>query len=245
MKKTKLLLLSVMVSFSISAQEIVNLILVGNNGVTEDIKQATSFIVIKQYPNSFQRLDYGLGLPLKKLRTYSDTALKILHGAYYEYSLSGTLTLMGQYRDNKKNKEWYYYNDTGKVILQENYDMGIMIKRINPDTLKGKTIPVISKVETEAMYKKTDNDWREYITRNLKQDVAEKSAKGGTIKVGFTVNTEGKCVDVHLKRSAEFVLDEEGIRIIETAPLWTPAVQNGRKVNAYRVQPITFAVSED
>jgi TonB family protein len=70
--------------------------------------------------------------------------------------------------------------------------------------------------------------------------LAVKSRSGGTVRVGFRVNTDGKCVDVFLRRSVEFVLDEEGLRIVEKSPLWNPAVQNGRKVNAYRIQPITF-----
>jgi hypothetical protein len=43
-----------------------------------------------------------------------------------------------------------------------------------------------------------------------------------------------------LRKSVEFVLDEEGMRIIEKAPLWEPAMKDGVKLNAYRIQPITF-----
>ncbi|MFM2327176.1 MAG: hypothetical protein RIR31_1378, partial [Bacteroidota bacterium] len=43
---------------NINAQKIVNLVLVDDNGVTENIKEAHSFIVVKKYPDNFQRLDY-------------------------------------------------------------------------------------------------------------------------------------------------------------------------------------------
>lgn len=66
------------------------------------------------------------------------------------------------------------------------------------------------------------------------------SVKGGNVIVMFVVNTSGKCVGVHLEKSVEFVLDEEAIRVIEHSPLWQPAIQNARKVNAYRRQPVTF-----
>jgi protein TonB len=56
----------------------------------------------------------------------------------------------------------------------------------------------------------------------------------------FIVNRDGKCIEVHLKKSVEFVLDQEAIRVVEQSPLWQPAVQDGKNVNAYRVQPLTF-----
>ncbi|HQR02032.1 MAG TPA: hypothetical protein PLA61_14365, partial [Ferruginibacter sp.] len=34
------------------------------------------------------------------------------------------------------------------------------------------------------------------------------------------------------------------IEIIRNSPRWQPAIQNGKKVNAYHRQPITFVVSE-
>jgi protein TonB len=58
--------------------------------------------------------------------------------------------------------------------------------------------------------------------------------------VRFVVNKNGECVNAHLDKSVEFVLDEEAIRVIEKSPLWHPANQDGRLVNAYRRQPITF-----
>ena len=37
-------------------------------------------------------------------------------------------------------------------------------------------------------------------------------------------------------------MEEEAMRVIKKGPKWTPAVQNGRSVKAYRKQPITFQV---
>jgi len=64
------LFISTLLSYS---QTIVNLILVGENGVTEDITKAKIFIVIKKYPTNFQRLDYKLHGPLIKSKTYSES----------------------------------------------------------------------------------------------------------------------------------------------------------------------------
>ena len=221
--------------------------MVGEKGITEDIKEARSFIVIKEYPNAFQRLDYNIGAPLERLRTYSDSSLTVLNGPFYEYSFKGALTLSGGYLNNLKEKKWNYSNDTGKVILELDYEHGILIKTINPDTVKKKD-PAETKLkdgEVEEHYKRGDDDWRNYLRKNLDIDVVMKSVKGGKVRVGFTVNTSGKCVDVYLRKSVEFVLDQEAIRLIENSPLWQPAIQDGKNVNAYRIQPISYAKEEN
>src|SRR5690349_17836697 len=114
MKKVLILPLALLFSLSALSQQIVNFVLVGEKGITEDIKQARSFIVIKQYPKSFQRLDYNIGSPLERVRNYSDSNLSILDGPYYEYSFNGALSLSGEYINNIKERKWRHYNDTGK-----------------------------------------------------------------------------------------------------------------------------------
>lgn len=247
MKKMITVLLICLAGSPLFAQQIVNLVLVGDKGITEDIKEAHSFVLVKQYPKGFQRLDYKMGAPLERLRTYSDSNLTVLNGPFYEYSFSGALTLSGEYINNLKEKKWLYYNDTGKVILEQYYEHGILIESVNPDTVKKKD-PAQTKLrdgEIEAHYKRGDRDWMDYVRKHLDVNVSLKSVRGGQVRVGFTVNTSGKCVDVYLRKSVEFVLDEEAIRIIENAPTWEPAVQDGRKVNAYRIQPITFIKEEN
>lgn len=247
MKKVIIIFVFFIITAPAVAQQIVNLILVGENGITEDLKEARSFIVIKQYPNGFQRLDYNIGAPLTRVRTYSDSLLKILQGAFYDYAPDGAITKSGHYANNIKDKTWFYFNDTGKVILEEQYEKGILIKTINPDTLPkepGTDHKKYDKVDKEAQYKKGDNDWIRYLSEALDPEAGNKSVNGGNVKVCFTVNTAGTCVDIHLRKSVEFVLDEEAIRVIENSPLWKPAIQNGKKVSAYRIQPIGF-VKED
>ncbi len=248
MKKSIIVIVFCIITVPAYAQQIVNLVLVGDNGITEDIKEARSFIVVKKYPGGFQRLDYNLGAPLIRVKNYSDSLLKILHGAFYDYAPDGSITKSGYYTNNVKEKTWFYFNDTGKVILEEQYEKGILIKIINPDTLPkepGTDHKKFDKVDKEAQYKKGDNDWIRYLSGALDPEVGDKSVKGGTVKICFVVNTSGACVDIHLRRSVEFVLDEEAIRVIENSPLWQPAIQDGKKVNAYRIQPLTFVKEED
>jgi protein TonB len=39
-------------------------------------------------------------------------------------------------------------------------------------------------------------------------------------------------------------LAEIAVNAIRKGPAWKPAVQNGRQVNAYREQPVTFTITE-
>ena len=40
-------------------------------------------------------------------------------------------------------------------------------------------------------------------------------------------------------------MEREVVRIINTSGLWTPAIMNGKPVNAYRKQPVTFLTMQD
>ncbi|GAB2828278.1 energy transducer TonB [Ferruginibacter profundus] len=243
MKKALLFFAGIFVCMLSFSQEIVNLVFVSDNGITDNIKDAHSYIVVKKYPSCFQRLDYGINKPLQRLKTYSDSSLSVLEGDYYEYDTNGRMIKSGYYENNLKARTWYYYNDTFKVILKEQYEAGVLINTINPDTIKDKTKDetAVKKVEVEAQYGKGKNDWGKYLSKNLNGDVADNSVAGGEVVVQFVVNISGTCTDVHLAKSVEFVLDEEAIRVIEKSPLWQPAFQDGRKVNAYRRQPINFS----
>jgi antitoxin component YwqK of YwqJK toxin-antitoxin module len=166
MKKIFLLVVVFFISTLSFSQEIVNLVMVGDNGITEDIKKANAFIVVKKYPDGFQRLDYKFNQPLQKLRTFSDSSLTVLQGPYYEYAFMGWLFKSGNYQNNAKDGEWKNYDDTGKVILIEKYDQGVLMETINPDTVK-KEKPVESKYDIEASFKKGGKDWINYLSRNL------------------------------------------------------------------------------
>jgi periplasmic protein TonB len=241
MKKISLLLIGSLASVICLSQQIVNVVLVGDEGVTENIKKAHSFIVVKKYPDCFKRLDYKKNAPLQKLRSFSDSTLTVLDGVYMEYGSTGYASISGYYSNNLKDRDWYTYNEKGKQLLLEKYDKGVLISTKDLDTVKKDTAKYVLKPgEIEAKFKNGGTDWSKYLTRNLDGNVATKSVRGGEVIVQFVVNKDGKCVNVNLHKSVEFVLDEEAIRIIEKSPLWESAEQDGRKVNAYRRQPITF-----
>ncbi len=224
------------------AQQIVNLVMVGKNGATENVNEADGFIVVKRFDDHYQRLDYKMHAPLVKERNFNDSTLSILHGKYYEYYPNGLLSLAGEYKNNLKEDSWNIYNDTGKIILTRKYLRDQLIETIDPDTLKKDELKKdsVNKDEREANYGKKQNDWMKFLLKNLKGNVAQNSTRGGQVRVMYEIDTLGKCGNVMLRKSVEFVLDEEAKRIIYISPLWNPAYQKGKAVKAYRIQPVTF-----
>jgi protein TonB len=63
-----------------------------------------------------------------------------------------------------------------------------------------------------------------------------------TVVVQFIVDKGGNISDVKGLTKHGYGMEEEAIRVIKRGPKWTPAIQNGRNVNAYRKQPVTFVV---
>ena len=104
---------------------------------------------------------------------------------------------------------------------------------------------IFDKVEIEAAFPGGDAKWRQYLERNANGQVAtDNGAPEGTYTtvVQFVVDKEGNISDVKALTNHGYGMEQEAIRVIQKGPKWTPAVQNGRQVKAYRKQPITFQV---
>ena len=83
--------------------------------------------------------------------------------------------------------------------------------------------------------------------KNLKANVpVKKKAPAGTytVVIRFIVNKDGRIRSIEPETSFGYGMEEEVMRIIKKGPKWIPAMQNGRPVNAYRRQPVTFMVEE-
>lgn len=106
---------------------------------------------------------------------------------------------------------------------------------------------IFHKVEVDAEFPGGITAWRRYLEKNLDANTpVENGAREGTyqVVVKFIVSMDGSISDVHAETSHGFGMEAEAIKIIKKGPKWTPALQNGKHVNAYRRQPVTFVVSE-
>ncbi len=107
---------------------------------------------------------------------------------------------------------------------------------------------IFTKTEVEAEFPGGLDAWRNFLVKNLKAEIpADNGAPAGmyTVIVKFIVKKDGTLEDIKVENSMGYGMDEEVRRVITKSGKWIPAVQNGRPVNAYRRQPITFYLETD
>ena len=106
---------------------------------------------------------------------------------------------------------------------------------------------IFEKVEIEAEFPGGPAQWKKFLERNLNAQVPiDNEAPPGMYKVivQFIVDKTGAISDVKALTNHGYGMEQEAVKVIKKGPSWTPAQQNGRNVNAYRSQPITFQVPE-
>ncbi|HLY71189.1 MAG TPA: M56 family metallopeptidase [Puia sp.] len=109
------------------------------------------------------------------------------------------------------------------------------------------TVPdnkIYSKVDVEADYPGGHQGWENYLYKafHYPQEAINNEIQG-TVVLQYIINKEGEVRNVKAisgpKRGG---LREEAVRVIKNSGKWIPAIQNGRKVNAYKRQPIHFVL---
>jgi len=100
---------------------------------------------------------------------------------------------------------------------------------------------VFTKVEIEAQFPGGPGAWQKYVLRAIQSQLDEFSDNDyGTCVVRFIVDKTGTVSDVQATTMKGTKLAEIAVNAIRKGPKWTPAQQNGRYVNAYRLQPVTL-----
>ena len=107
---------------------------------------------------------------------------------------------------------------------------------------------VFEKVEIEPQFPGATTGWTTYLQKNLNASVpVNNGAPEGeyTVTAQFIVNTNGKISDLKALTNHGYGMEQEVLRILAKSPEWEPAVQDGKKVNAYRRQPVTFVIQAE
>jgi hypothetical protein len=90
--------------------------------------------------------------------------------------------------------------------------------------------------------------WRKFLEQNLDAGVATNNgAPIGmyTVMVRFVVDKEGAVSDIKPLTKLGYGMEQEVVRVIKKSPVWNPGIQNGRAVNSYHTQPVSFSVSDE
>ena len=135
-----------------------------------------------------------------------------------------------------------------KVSLSQNSNLpdSLNHKVDSSMLINGKEI-VFNKTEVEAQFPGGDAAWIDYLKKNINPNTPVNNGirRSGTYRiiVRFIVWNDGTIRDVVAETKYGFGMEQEATRIIRNGPNWIPAYQNGRKVNAYRRQPVIFVVN--
>jgi protein TonB len=101
------------------------------------------------------------------------------------------------------------------------------------------------KVEIESEYPGGAAAWLRYLNKNFRYpEDGLNNLIEGTVVVQFIVDKEGNVSDVQaVSGPNEGGLRQEAMRVIRKSGIWMPAIQNGRKVKSYKLQPVIFKLA--
>ncbi|RZL06982.1 MAG: energy transducer TonB [Hymenobacter sp.] len=100
-------------------------------------------------------------------------------------------------------------------------------------------------VEQPAVPKGGPQGYADYLASHQKYPTAAMQAKQeGTVLVTFVVEKSGSIGEVAVKQPIAPLLDAEAIRVIKSAPRWTPAHQKGKTVRQRVTVPVSFVLAE-
>ncbi len=170
--------------------------------------------------------------------TYSEG--KITDSSKFYYFKNGTLSSFNitDFKNDKFLEKGY--NDS-EEITSEIFFTGQ--KGVRKDYKNG-TITIDSlftREEKEATFRGGLSAWSRYISGRLSSNIDKFSESDyGTCIVRFVIDTDGKVSDVKATTMKGSKLAEVAVNAIAHGPKWIPAMQYGKLVKAYRLQPVTL-----
>lgn len=83
-----------------------------------------------------------------------------------------------------------------------------------------------------------------YVQRNFRTPEVDEDVKG-KIFVEFVVEKDGSLTDIKVLRDLGYGTKEEAIRMLKSAPKWSPGEQNGKKIRVKYSLPITIEIKAE
>jgi len=183
--------------------------------------------------------DYYLNGKLQMEGSFRNKKCTKNHGEFIYYFENGNVDRKGKYFKNKYEGIWCWYHLNGNKSSEELYSKG---KRIKVEYWDSNGIKVDSADgEHKARFNGSEQGFREYVGANLKYPSSdEKAGIEGRVFIGFVIEIDGSLTYAHVIRSAEYELDKEALRVIQSSPKWEPAKLHNRLVRIDYVFPVTF-----
>ena len=184
---------------------------------------------------------------LQNKSSFSDSIFLNHVGLSMDYYEDGQVEDSTNYHDDGTIKNAHHYHPNGKILVRYTYNNKSKKESTEAFDLKGERIEDFI-YANEASFKDGGAGWIDYLGEKIKTDIPIKNkAPLGTYKVvvKFMVNTDGKILNAVAETNHGYGMEEEVIRVITKSPKWNPAIFLGKKVKAYRRQPLTFIVEKE
>jgi protein TonB len=208
---------------------------------TTTMENARYFSRVKPSEDSCEQWDtYRVHGPLIRIETYKKDKEGTAEGRFSWYDRNGFIDSLGSFTNGFTDGDWFYYNDTGGVSHVKRFSMGKLLweKDYSKDTADKKKP---KEGEVEAMYKGGIGGWQRFIGKNLQypQGAMDREIEGN-VRIRFMVDVDGTVQEPWVEKSVDFLLDDEALRLIWSSPKWIPGSKDGKKVKAYKIQPINY-----
>lgn len=113
-------------------------------------------------------------------------------------------------------------------------------ERVSENDNSAKTITI----ETMPKYKGGLKKLQSFLKENIKYpSFARYFNIEGKVYVKFVIDETGKVTKVKVAKGANFLLDREALRVVESIPDWTPGKSEGKNVPVTFTLPINFTLN--
>jgi antitoxin component YwqK of YwqJK toxin-antitoxin module len=150
-------------------------------------------------------------------------------------------------QDTLEHGTWTHYYRDGKIKAKEEYDKGLL-KTYQCFDEQGKPRPMADCEGREATFAGGDKQWIKFLQKNLNANVpVDNGAPVGTwtVLIQFIVNEDGSLSDFKTLTKHGYGMEKEVQRLMNVSPKWTNARMQGTPVKAYRLQPVTFQITDE
>jgi len=190
---------------------------------------------------------YNAGDTILFSATYKTKNFETKNGYYKKYYSNGTTQEEGNYLDNERNGDWFFYHKNSKISKKGIFEKG-----------KWKEIPLCydeNGNETEGVFYSNvlsvkpefpggDNEMLRFISKNTKYPFSAKENNiFGTVFISFIIEKNGKLSNIEIARSRSSELDEECLRVVNLFPDFKLGEINGVPVKVKYIVPIKFMLN--
>ena len=156
-------------------------------------------ILEKLADTAWQWKYYNFTGPIISVETYSDIEMTTPAGYFAFFDNNGKIDSSGFVAEGKKDKIWYYFDDSLKIIQKEKFNQGVLLERKGREELysshKTDLTDSIKRDEREAYFKGGETQWRKYLEKNMKiPERTTKLSKNGTAVFSFVIATPNGCL---------------------------------------------------